>query len=77
MVFRIKVEIKRFFSEDKNSNDEFIYCSPCVDCTKKITDAGIRRIVYVDKNGELTSTKVCDYHATQITSGRRFLAGIE
>jgi|TARA_B100000085_G_scaffold249017_1_gene244445 deoxycytidylate deaminase len=48
-----------------------------VDCTKKITDAGIRRIVYVDKNGELTSTKVCDYHATQITSGRRFLAGID
>jgi deoxycytidylate deaminase len=45
-----------------------------VDCTKKINDTGIKKIVYVDKDGQLTSTKVCNYHATQITSGRRFLS---
>ena len=36
--------------------DNFTYCSPCVDCTKKINDTGIKKIVYVDKDGQLTST---------------------
>ncbi len=49
------------------------FCSPCIDCNKKIKEMGIKKIIYVDDNKDLIKTKSSDYVATQLTSGRRFI----
>ena len=49
------------------------FCSPCVDCNRKIKEFGIKKIIYVNDNSDLTSTKTCNYVAKQLTSGRRFI----
>jgi tRNA(Arg) A34 adenosine deaminase TadA len=49
------------------------FCSPCSACYEQIKKLGIRKIVYVDKDGNLTHSKVNDLNITHISLGNRIL----
>jgi deoxycytidylate deaminase len=51
--------------------------APCVDCTKKMKELGIKKIIYSDSNGELTACKMSDYYTTKKTTGRRISSSIK
>jgi deoxycytidylate deaminase len=47
--------------------------APCCNCTKKIKEIGIKKIVYVDINGNITKCLSKNYSTEFISSGyRRF-----
>jgi deoxycytidylate deaminase len=52
---------------------EMTFCSPCSACYEQIKKLGIRKIVYVDKDGNLTHSKVNDLNITHISLGNRIL----
>lgn len=45
--------------------------APCVDCSTKMKELGIKKIIYSNSDGELTACKMSDYHTTKKTTGRR------
>ena len=47
--------------------------APCHDCHKILTDMGIKRIVYSNDEGDLTSCKMTEYIPKSLTLGRRYI----
>ena len=47
--------------------------APCHDCHKTLTDMGIKRIVYSNDEGDLTSCKMTEYIPKSLTLGRRYI----
>lgn len=45
--------------------------APCVDCSTKMKELGIKKLIYSTSDGELTACKMSDYHTTKKTTGRR------
>lgn len=44
---------------------------PCKNCTNKIKKSGIKKLVYINTEGEIIKTKTKDYYSNFITSGYR------
>ena len=47
--------------------------APCHDCHKTLTEIGIKRIVYSNEDGDLTSCKMSEYVPKSLTLGRRYI----
>ena len=47
--------------------------APCKDCTKTLQQLGIKRIVYSNNDGDLTSCKMHEYIPKSSSLGRRFI----
>ena len=45
--------------------------APCADCSEKMKELGVKKVVYTNADGGLTSCKVSDYHTTRKSTGRR------
>ena len=45
--------------------------APCVDCSTKMKELGIKKIIYSNSEGELTSCKMSKYYTNKQTTGRR------
>ena len=47
--------------------------APCSDCHKTLLELGIKRVVYSNSEGDLTSCKMTEYQAKSSTLGRRYI----
>lgn len=56
---------------------EFKDSAPCVDCTKVLKNLNIKKIIYSNQKGELTSCKMCKYQTNHISTGRKNLTQID
>ena len=55
------------------AKDDMGSSSPCSDCHRKILELGIKRIIYSESDGTLTSSRPCDYKPYGETLGRRYI----
>ena len=54
-------------------NDELRESAPCIDCYNLLNKYGVKNLIYSCDNGEIKKTKIKDYVATKITTGRSFI----
>tara|TARA_B100000085_G_C18141018_1_gene349378 strand:+ start:241 stop:447 length:207 start_codon:yes stop_codon:yes gene_type:complete len=45
--------------------------APCADCSQKMKELGVKKVVYTNAEGGITSCKVVDYNTTRRSTGRR------
>jgi len=45
--------------------------APCADCSQKMKELGIKKVVYTNAEGSLTACKVSEYTTTRRSTGRR------
>jgi len=56
---------------DGTENISHSVSAPCFNCTKKIKEIGIKKIVYVDINGNITKCLSKNYYTSFVSSGYR------
>tara|TARA_X000000950_G_scaffold230764_1_gene279094 strand:- start:468 stop:686 length:219 start_codon:yes stop_codon:yes gene_type:complete len=54
-------------------NSNICFCSPCHDCFNKFKALGIKKIVYVNKDGNLECGKVSEMKINHVSLGNRIL----
>ena len=54
-------------------NSNICFCSPCHDCFNKFKTLGIKKIVYVNKDGNLECGKVSEMKSNHVSLGNRIL----
>lgn len=59
---------------DGTENISHSVSAPCFNCTKKIKEIGIKKIVYVDINGNITKCLSKNYYTNFVSSGYRVIA---
>ena len=62
---KLTIYIARHTRSKKGSG----HSEPCSNCLKKIKDIGIRKIVYMDVNGNIKKCKSKNYHTDYICPG--------
>ena len=45
--------------------------APCADCSQKMKELGVKKVVYTNAEGGLTACKVSEYETTRRSTGRR------
>jgi len=45
--------------------------APCADCSQKMKELGVKKVVYTNSEGGLTACKVVNYNTTKRSTGRR------
>jgi len=45
--------------------------APCADCSQKMKELGVKKVVYTNSEGGLTACKVSEYETTRRSTGRR------
>ena len=45
--------------------------APCADCSQKMKELGVKKVIYTNADGGITACKVSEYHTTKISTGRR------
>ena len=45
--------------------------APCADCSQKMKELGVKKVIYTNAEGSLTSCKVSEYETTRRSTGRR------
>ena len=57
-----------------NNKGEIKDSAPCVDCTHKMKEFNIKKIIYSNNDGDFTTCKVCDYETDHVANGRKHLS---
>ena len=57
----------------KTNESGMTLCTPCCACFKQMKRLGIRKIVYIDEDGDIVHTKVADLSVTHVSLGNRIL----
>ena len=57
----------------KKDESGVIFCTPCSACFNQMKRLGIKKLVYIDQDGNLTHTKIADLNVTHISLGNRIL----
>lgn len=52
---------------------DLAFCSPCSACHAQIKKFGVRKIVHVNRDGELTHSRVRDLDGTHVSLGNQVL----
>ena len=45
--------------------------APCMDCSIKMKELGVKKVIYTNAEGGITSCKVSDYETARRSTGRR------
>ena len=45
--------------------------APCADCSQKMKELGVKKVVYTNAEGGLTACKGSNYETTRKSTGRR------
>ena len=45
--------------------------APCADCSQKMKELGVKKVIYSNAEGGLTACKVSEYTTTRRSTGRR------
>ena len=56
-----------------NNSNILNFCSPCHDCSCKLKQCGINKIVYINESGELEHGKLSCMEITHVSLGNRVL----
>ena len=65
---KLTIYIARYKSSDKQTSG---HSAPCSSCLKKIKKIGIKKIVYVNENGEIINCLSKNFNTDYISSGYR------
>ena len=69
---KLTIYVVRYRSHKYHHNIS-VDSAPCKNCMKKIKQIGIKKIVYVERNGDIKKTLSKNYLSDFITSGDRVL----
>ena len=53
------------------NDDEIRESAPCINCSNKLKEFNIKRIVYSNSRGRYTAHKCCNYNTTHVSHGER------
>lgn len=56
---------------DKSSQYNGGISAPCENCTAKIKEIGIKKIVYIDENNNIINVKTKNYSTNYISTGNK------
>jgi deoxycytidylate deaminase len=72
MVNKLTIYIARFTEKGSPRRKQISgHSAPCKTCTEKIKQLGIKKIVYVDRDGKIISCKTKNYFTEFVSSGYR------
>ena len=58
----------------KTNESGMTLCTPCCACFRQMKRLGIKKIVYIDEEGDIVHTKVADLNVSHVSLGNRILS---
>ena len=59
---RMKTKHMKLMVVRVNNDDKLLLCRPCMNCTRTMSEMGIRKVYYSDAHGKIICERVCDIY---------------